>query len=124
METEKTRLLVAAEAQRVAQMEAETQKKVAAIQIEQQIQDKAGRQKMAQIEDETYLNHQKALTDAEFYRLTKEAEANQKKLTREFLELERHRSIANNTKIYFGPSVSSLFLDYMEKFVSNQNNAN
>jgi len=38
METEKTRLLVAAEAQRVAQMEAETQKKVAAIQIEQSIQ--------------------------------------------------------------------------------------
>jgi len=74
---------------------------------------------MAQIEDETYLSHQKALTDAEFYRLTKEAEANQRKFTKEFLELERVRSVANNTKIYFGPSVSSLFLEYVEKFLES-----
>ncbi len=34
----------------------------------------------------------------------------QMKLTPEYLELMRHQAIASNTKLYFGPSIPSLFL--------------
>lgn len=33
----------------------------------------------------------------------------QRKLTKEFLELERYRALANNLKIYFGPNIPNLF---------------
>ena len=34
----------------------------------------------------------------------------QLKLTAEYLELVRYQSISSNTKLYFGPSIPSLFL--------------
>jgi hypothetical protein len=77
----------------------------------------------------------------QFYRQNKAAEANDKMLTDAFLKLEMIRAISkhidfflfpslsastsselmkpsflgvgNNTKIYFGPSVDSLYLDWM-----------
>ena len=41
------------------------------------------------------------------------AEGNQLKLTREYLELMKYQSIANNTKIYFGPDIPSVFTPAM-----------
>jgi hypothetical protein len=64
--------------------------------------------------DETHLAHVKSLADAEYYRVTRQAEANQKQLTQEYLFLELIRSLSNNTKIYFGPSVHNMFLDLMQ----------
>lgn len=115
MEAEKTRLLVTAEAQKVAQMEAETAKKVATIKLQQEIEAKESQKKIAFIEDEAYLHHQKTLADAEYYQLTQQANANKLKYTKEFLELEVVRAIANNTKIYFGPSIQSMYVDWLEK---------
>merc|ERR1711933_436046 len=41
----------------------------------------------------------------------KEAEANQLKLTPEFLALETAKALSNNTKIYFGEKIPNIFLD-------------
>jgi len=83
--------------------------------MQQELNEKESKQKQAMIEDETYLHHHKALSDAEFYRLTRQADVNRLTYTDEFIKLELIHAIANNTKIYFGPSLHSLFIDWMEK---------
>jgi regulator of protease activity HflC (stomatin/prohibitin superfamily) len=125
MEAEKTKLMIATQAQKVVEKEAETDRKkakieaekvaeVSKIRMEQQIAEKEAQRKMAQIEDETHLAHVKSLADAEYYRVTRQAEANQKQLTAEYLYLELIRSVSNNTKIYFGPSVHNMFADFLQ----------
>lgn len=127
MEAEKTKLLIATQAQKVIEKEAETDRKkakieaekvaeVSKIRMDQQINEKEAMKKMAEIEDTTHIAHEKALADAEYYKVVKSAEAMQKQLTTEFLMHEWVKSIANNTKIYFGPSVNSMMLDFLQDF--------
>jgi len=120
MEAEKTRLMVSVEAQKVAQMEAETSKKVATIHLQQLVEEKESQKQMALIEDESYLHHQKALADAEYYQMKRQASANKLKFSKEYLEVERVRAIANNTKVYFGPSIQAMFLDLFESISNRQ----
>ncbi len=83
------------------------------------------------LSDEALLFHEKTLTDAQFYKIQKAAETNQVfyfqlsftfklLLTREYLQLEMIKSIANTTKIYFGPSLHSMFVDFLDLLVSKQ----
>jgi len=134
MEAEKTKLLISIESQKVAEKEAETDRKkatieaqkhaqVSTIKMEQELNEKESKRKQATIEDETYLHRQKALSDADFYRLTRQSDANKLTFTDEYIKLELIHSIANNTKIYFGPSLHSMFLDWMEKLNLGQNSA-
>lgn len=58
-----------------------------------------------------HLEREKAIADASFYRGIKEAEANEKKLTPEFLEYTHILAVANNTKVYFGEKIPSLFVE-------------
>ena len=51
------------------------------------------------------MEKQKAYTDAEFYKITKEIEANNKKLTPEYLKYVALVNLSNNTKFYFGESI-------------------
>ena len=51
----------------------------------------------------------------QFYRATKLAEANQLKLTKEYLELVKYQSIATNAKLYFGPSIPAVFSGFNEQ---------
>jgi len=126
MEAEKTKLLVTTQSQKVIEKEAETDRKkatiealkvaeVAKIKMEQEIMEKESQKKMSEIEDQTHLHHQQALADAEFYKAMKQSETNKATLTTEFLQLELIRSIANNTKIYFGPALGSMHLDFMDQ---------
>jgi len=126
MEAEKTKLLISIESQKVAEKEAETDRKkatieaqkhaeVSTIKMQQELNEKESKRKQASIEDETYLHHHKALSDAEFYRLSRQADVNRLTFTEEFIKLELIHAIANNTKIYFGPSLHSMFVDWMEK---------
>jgi regulator of protease activity HflC (stomatin/prohibitin superfamily) len=128
MEAEKTKLLIATEYQRVVEKEAETDRKratieaeknaaVSRIRMEQELLERESKRKMSEIEDTAYLSRQKALADAEFYRQTKAAEANAAMLSPAFLKLEMIRAIANNTKVYFGPAISSLYTDWMERLL-------
>ncbi len=51
------------------------------------------------------MEKQKAYTDAEFYKISKEIEANNKKLTPEYLKYVGLVNLSNNTKFYFGESI-------------------
>ncbi|KAJ7569980.1 hypothetical protein O6H91_01G102200 [Diphasiastrum complanatum] len=121
MEEERTKVLIAVERQKVVEKEAETQKKkavteaekdahVSKIFMEQRLMEKESNKRQQEIENEIYLSREKSLTDADFYRVVKEAEANSLKLTPEYLELKFIESIANNSKIYFGEKIPRMIL--------------
>ncbi|XP_040572055.1 erlin-1 [Lepeophtheirus salmonis] len=120
MESEKTKLLISVQRQKVVEKEAETDRKkavieaekesiVAKIKLEKQILEKESEQKMAHIQDSMHLAKEKFKADAEFYKIHKEAESNKLLLTKEFLELKRYEAISNNQKMYFGPDVPNMF---------------
>ena len=117
MEGEKTKLLIATEAQKVVEMEAETDKKKATIEAEKKrlvseiemkrmVMEKETEAQVSELEDKIQSAHSRAQTDASFYAAVKEAEGNEKKLTTSFIEYQRIKSVANNSKIYFGERVS------------------
>merc|ERR1712038_2190677 len=98
MEAEKTKLLISTQHQKVVEKEAETERKkavieaekeasVAKIQYERKILEKESNQKIAEIEDTIHLARERSKSDAEFYRIQKQAEANKLLLTPGFLEL-------------------------------------
>ncbi|TVU46541.1 hypothetical protein EJB05_06082 [Eragrostis curvula] len=107
MEEERTKALIAIEKQKVAEKEAETQKKIALseaeknaqvskILMEQKLMEKDSSKRQQQIDNEMVL---------------KEAEANRLKLTPEYLELRFIESIANNSKIFFGDKIPNMIMD-------------
>ncbi|KAK9120913.1 hypothetical protein Syun_018530 [Stephania yunnanensis] len=122
MEEERTKALIAMERQKVAEKEAETQKKIALaeaeknsqvskILMEQKLMEKDSARKQQEIENQMYLAREKSLADADYYRMTREAEANKLKLTQEYLELKFIEAIANNTKMFFGDKVPNMIFD-------------
>ncbi|XP_020591184.1 erlin-2-B [Phalaenopsis equestris] len=122
MEEERTKALIAIEAQKVAEKEAETQKKIALseaeknaqvskILMEQKLMEKDSLKQQEAIENEMYIAREKNQADASFYRVLREAEANKLKLTPEFLELKFIEAIANNSKIFFGDKVPNMVFD-------------
>ena len=121
MEAEKTKLLISTQRQKVVEKEAETERKkavieaekeaqVAKIQYERKIQEKESLQKMAKIEDEMHLAKGRSRTDAEFYRIKRESEANALLFTKEFLELKKYEAVSSNRKVYFGPDIPNIYL--------------
>lgn len=122
MEEERTKALIAIERQKVAEKEAETQKKIALseaeknalvskILMQQMLTEKDSSKRQQQIDNEMFLARERALTDANYYRITKEAEANKLKLTPAYLELRFIESIANNSKIFFGEKIPNMIMD-------------
>uniref|UniRef100_A0A5B7A8A2 Putative erlin-1 n=2 Tax=Davidia involucrata TaxID=16924 RepID=A0A5B7A8A2_DAVIN len=122
MEEERTKVLIAIERQRVAEKEAETQKKIAIseaeknaqvskIQMEQKLMEKDSARQQEEIANEMYRAREKSLADAYFYQAMKEAEANKLKLTPPYLELKFIEAISNNSKIFFGNKVPNMILD-------------
>merc|ERR1712196_115626 len=122
IEAESTKLQVAVQTQRLIEKEAETERKraiieaekqaeVAKINLEKQLTEKQNLQRMEQIANEMIVAKAKAQADAEFYRAQKEADANRVRITPELIQLEAVRAIANNTKMYFGDRLPSVFLE-------------
>ncbi|KAI5638443.1 SPFH domain / band 7 family domain-containing protein [Phthorimaea operculella] len=121
MEAEKSKLLIAAQYQKVVEKEAETARRkavieaekeaqVAKIQYEQKIMEKESIKKIELIEDSIHKAKQITKAEADFYHLKKQAEANQLLLTKEFLELKRYEALAKNNKVYFGNDIPNMFL--------------
>merc|ERR1719384_8156 len=121
MEAEKTKLMISTQRQKVVEKEAETERKkavieaekeahVAKIQYERKIMEKESNQKIAEIEDSIHLARERAKSDAEFYRVQKQAEANKLLLTAEYLELQKYSSLTNNQKVFFGPDIPTMFV--------------
>ncbi|GMJ09567.1 hypothetical protein like AT2G03510 [Hibiscus trionum] len=128
MEEERTKVLISIEKQKVAEKEAETQKKMAVseaekaatvskIMMEQKLMEKESSRRQQEIENQMYIAREKSQADSDFYRVMKEAEANKLKLTPEFLELKFIEAIADNTKIFFGDKVPNMVLD--QRLLSN-----
>uniref|UniRef100_A0A8C2TMZ3 Erlin-1 n=1 Tax=Coturnix japonica TaxID=93934 RepID=A0A8C2TMZ3_COTJA len=122
MEAEKTKFLIAAQKQKVVEKEAETDRKkalieaekaaqVARIHYQQKIMEKETEKRISEIEDAAFLAREKAKADAEYYTAQKLADSNKLKLTPEYLELMKYQAIAANSKLYFGDSIPSVFLD-------------
>ena len=64
---------------------------------------------MAKIEDEMHLAKEKSRTDAEFYRIKRESEANSLLLTKEYLDLRKYEALSSNRKVYFGPDIPNVY---------------
>uniref|UniRef100_A0A6I8PJ74 Erlin n=1 Tax=Ornithorhynchus anatinus TaxID=9258 RepID=A0A6I8PJ74_ORNAN len=122
MEAEKTKLLIAAQKQKVVEKEAETERKkavieaektaqVAKIRFQQKVMEKETEKRISEIEDSAFLAREKAKADAEFYTAYKHATSNKLKLTPEYLELKKYQAIAANSKIYFGRNIPGMFVD-------------
>ncbi|XP_021108859.1 erlin-1 isoform X2 [Heterocephalus glaber] len=122
MEAEKTKLLIAAQKQKVVEKEAETERKkavieaekiaqVAKIRFQQKVMEKETEKHISEIEDAAFLAREKAKADAEYYAAHKYATSNKHKLTPEYLELKKYQAIASNSKIYFGSNIPSMFMD-------------
>ncbi|XP_053548131.1 erlin-1 [Bombina bombina] len=122
MEGEKTKLLIAAQRQKVVEKEAETERKkavieaekfaqVAKIHFQQKVMEKETEKRISEIEDSAYLARERGRADAEYYTAQKIAEANKAKLTPEYLELMKYQAISANSKVYFGTDIPSMFLD-------------
>ncbi|KAJ8263462.1 hypothetical protein COCON_G00159190 [Conger conger] len=122
MESEKTKLLIAAQTQKVVEKEAETERKRAVIEAEklaqvaeikfgQKVMEKETEKRISEIEDDAFLAREKARADAEFYTAHRTAEANKLKLTPEYLQLVKVKAIAANSKIYFGSDIPHMFVD-------------
>ncbi|XP_027024776.1 erlin-2 [Tachysurus fulvidraco] len=122
METERTKLLVAAQTQKVVEKEAETERKRALIEAEkiaqvseikfgQKVMEKQTEKKISEIEDGAFVARQRAKADAQFYTAQRVAEANKMKLTPEYLQVMKYKAIAANSKIYFGSEIPRMFLD-------------
>ncbi|KAL6439688.1 hypothetical protein ACFW04_004038 [Cataglyphis niger] len=120
MEAEKTKLLISTQHQKVVEKDAETDRKkavieaekeaqVAKIQYNQKIMEKESLQQMAAIEDEMHLARQKSRSDAEFYQMKMQAEANKILLSKEYLELKKYDALARNAKIYYGQDIPKMF---------------
>merc|ERR1719458_1397110 len=121
MEAEKTKLLISTQRQKVIEKDAETERKkavieaekeamVAKIKYEQNILEKESMAAMEKITDSIHLAKEHTKTDAEFYKIQKQAEANRLLLTSEFLELKKIEAISTNNKVYFGPDIPNMFL--------------
>merc|ERR1719195_41008 len=122
MEAEKTKLMISTQRQKVVEKEAETERKkavieaekeahVAKIHYERMIMEKESNQKIAEIEDTIHLARERSKSDAEFYRVQKQAEANKLLLTSEYLELQKYSSLTNNQKVFFGPDIPTMFVN-------------
>lgn len=122
MEAEKTKLLIAVESQKVAEKEAETERKratieaqmeaeVAKINMEKQLMEETAKRNISRIEDEIHVSKEKALSDAAYYKQIKESESNRELLTTEYLEYMHILALSNNTKVYFGEKMPNLFVD-------------
>ncbi|XP_048194442.1 erlin-1 isoform X2 [Perognathus longimembris pacificus] len=122
MEAEKTKLLIAAQKQKVVEKEAETERKkavieaekiaqVAKIRFQQKVMEKETEKRISEIEDAAFLAREKAKADAEYYAAHKYATSNKHKLTPEYLELQKYQAIASNSKIYFGSNIPHMFVD-------------
>jgi regulator of protease activity HflC (stomatin/prohibitin superfamily) len=95
----------------VARIQADKELSVAKINVEREIIEKEAEKKKRFIDDEIQLHQLQSQGDAEFYRITKTAEANKETFTEKYLRYILYKSLSNNITIYFGEKIPQIFLD-------------
>lgn len=109
-ETEQMRATIQANREaEVARINAEKQATVSKITVERELLEKEGQRKLAEVANQMLLDKEKALADAEFYKKQSEAKSMEKLLTPEYLQYTLFQALANNTKIYFGEKIPTMF---------------
>eukprot|EP01127_Copromyxa_protea_P008059 TRINITY_DN1841_c0_g1_i1.p1 TRINITY_DN1841_c0_g1~~TRINITY_DN1841_c0_g1_i1.p1 ORF type:complete len:337 (-),score=60.76 TRINITY_DN1841_c0_g1_i1:63-1049(-) len=93
----------------VAVIVAKQEAAVAMINTEKEIKQKEAQKLRAMVEADIELLKRKVETDAHFYQISKSAEANKLLYTEEYLRALLYQSLANNTKIYFGDKIPTIF---------------
>ncbi|GIX95766.1 hypothetical protein CEXT_327311 [Caerostris extrusa] len=84
---------------------------VAKIQYEQKIMEKESLKKMSLLEDDMAFSRAKTRAESEAYYYKQLAEGNKLLLTPEYLELKKLEAISQNSKIYFGSNIPTMFMD-------------
>jgi regulator of protease activity HflC (stomatin/prohibitin superfamily) len=95
-------------------MHAESEVTVALVRAESDVKLKEAEVRRSALENRIATERIKALADAESYATEKMAAANKLRLTPEFLRFTLYQSLGNNTKIYFGPSIPDIFLQWAD----------
>ena len=88
--------------------DAERQKAVLEIKIQEQILEKEGQKNVSTINNEIRREAEQNEANIAKYKIEKEAEANSKLFTDKFVQLNLARSLSNNTKFYFSGDNSAL----------------
>lgn len=88
--------------------------------MEKQVATKEAQKKIEDIENEIYLNKEKARADANHYKLMKMIESEQAQLTPQYLQKLSIESFANNTKFYFGESIPKFFSQNIREMSENE----
>eukprot|EP01087_Luapelamoeba_hula_P002947 TRINITY_DN12777_c0_g1_i1.p1 TRINITY_DN12777_c0_g1~~TRINITY_DN12777_c0_g1_i1.p1 ORF type:complete len:345 (-),score=80.79 TRINITY_DN12777_c0_g1_i1:58-1092(-) len=93
----------------VAAINAQKEANVSLLHVKMEILEKQGEQKRQRIENEMHLERQHAIAAANKYRLNKEAEANARRLTPEYLRVQLYQALSNNTRAYFGDKIPQVW---------------
>merc|ERR1711988_1218678 len=88
--------------------DAERQKAVLEIKIQEQILEKEGQKNVSTINNAMRREAEQNEADIAKYKIEKEAEANSKLFTDKFVQLNLAKSLSNNTKFYFSGDNSAL----------------
>merc|ERR1711988_525090 len=88
--------------------DAERQKAVLEIKIQEQILEKEGQKNVSTINNDMRREAEQNEADIAKYKIEKEAEANSKLFTDKFVQLNLAKSLSNNTKFYFSGDNSAL----------------
>lgn len=131
IEAQKTALQIAVQTQKVTEQKAESERtaakikakaeaEIAIIEMERQVKQKESHQKMEEIENQIYLDKEKARADANHYSLMKTIEAEQTQLTQQYLQKLAIQSLTNNTKVYFGNSIPDFITENIHGLPHNK----
>ena len=91
-----------------AVLDAHRQKEVLEIDIQKDILRKEGEKKLSELENEIVKIREQNMADLANYKKTKEAEANQRLYTADYVRLEMARYLSSNTKFFFSGDQSPL----------------
>lgn len=116
IESQKTKLQIATQEQKVKEQQAETIRKEARIKAESEAEIKqiemkrmvSAKQAEKQIEDiqnSIFTERERSKADAHHYRIKKMIEAEQQQLTPQYLRKLAIESFSKNNKVYFGESI-------------------
>jgi hypothetical protein len=118
MEAE-TAIINAEKEARVSVINTEQAANQSRIRMQMEIAQKEAEKTKAIISNEILLATEKAKADALNHMIIQEALARQQQLTPEYLKYTLYKSLANNTKIYFGEKIPQIFLDFLGKGSEN-----
>ena len=98
--------------------DAERQKAVLEIKIQEKVLDKEGERSISEINNAIVKEKEENIANIQKYKVLKEAEANAELYTGDYVKLNMAKALANNTKLYFSGQ-DSIFGGLLNKIFQN-----